>query len=380
MNIVYLRSGYGKPDSRFEKEVSATIEAGNKVLVIAWDRDAEEDRAGEMLFFDNKAFAIHIGIPSKLAAGFIKNLFPMIKFNISIYKYLRKNLGKFDIIHASDFDTVLPAYYIKKKYKKKLVYDIYDYYADSHHMPRILENIVRRVDTKIINDSDAVIICNEKRKKQIRPANPQKLVIIHNSPERIEIGESKVNIPDKKKFRIVFIGGFVRTGRYIFEMIDVIRKRKDCELIIGGFGSGEDEIAEIAKKEDNIIYVGKQEYQDVLSIEKTADVLTALYDPTLKNHQYAAPNKFYEALMLGKPIICAQNTNIDEFVSRNELGWSIDVPNQPFEVEFNKALDNAISLSQEERKIVEKKAIRLFMDKYDWSLMKKRLTKLYEEL
>ena len=39
-------------------------------------------------------------------------------------------------------------------------------------------------------------------------------------------------------------------------------------------------------------------YENVLNIETTADVLTALYDPTLKNHQYAAPNKFSSILSL----------------------------------------------------------------------------------
>ena len=31
--------------------------------------------------------------------------------------------------------------------------------------------------------------------------------------------------------------------------------------------------------------------------------MTAIYDPNISNHYYAAPNKFYEALMLGKPLI-----------------------------------------------------------------------------
>lgn len=379
MRILFLRSGYGKPDSRFEKEIAAAIEVGHEASIIAWDRNSKLDKYHNLDVLGHVIPCIHIGIISELSAGYKKNLIPMIKFNYKLMKLLKMKRSEYDLIHASDFDTVVPAFWIKKKFSKKLVYDIYDYYIDSHHIPGILKSIIRAIDNKIISNSDAVILCNEKRIEQIRPSIPKILYIIHNSPELNLKNNSELIIPEKKRFRIVFIGGIAKKGRYIFEMIEVIRKRSDCELIIGGFGSGEDEIKKISQQSENILFIGKQEYENVLRIEETADVLTALYDPSLYNHKYAAPNKFYEALMLGKPIICAKNTNIDTIIKKERIGWVLDIPENDFELEFNKAIDTAIKEKNNfsEMSIKEK---NIFSERYDWKIMKERLVQLYREL
>ena len=70
-----------------------------------------------------------------------------------------------------------------KKHKIKLVYDIYDYYIDSHCVPKIIESLVERLETSIINVADVTIICTEERKEQIAKSTPRRLVVIHNSPD-----------------------------------------------------------------------------------------------------------------------------------------------------------------------------------------------------
>ncbi len=379
MKILFLRSGYGKPDSRLEKEILALSSQGNDINVLAWNRESDQNTQEYFKIGKYDIAYYHIGIKSELAGGFKKNFLPMIKFNIQLYKYIRNIGTNFDVVHANDFDTVIPAYLLRRKKKFRLVYDIYDYYADSHHLPSILDRAVRKVDTKIINHSDAVIICNEKRMQQIEPAKPLNLYVLHNSPENIKVEPDFINYPKTDKLRVVFIGCFADKGRYIKEMIESIKKRCDVELIIGGYGSIEGYVQKQSNQFSNIIYVGKQEYNKVLQIEATADVLTALYDPSLKNHQFAAPNKFYEALMLGKPIICAKNTYIDEIVENNKFGWVLNVPEKGFEVEFNRALDSAIAMKVEEKNIAGRMK-RFYLEHYNWDVMKKRLQNLYADL
>ncbi len=380
IKVLFLRSGYGMPDSRLEKELAALAEEYD-VSVCAWDRDSSKDIEHNLMVSNYKIPFYHIGVKSVLASGFKKNLIPMFKFGIKMYKYLNRFGDKYDIVHASDFDTAFPAYMLKNKKKYKLIYDIYDYYADSHHMPRFVNMLIRYIDTNIINKSDATIICNEKREKQLGNAKPKKLCVIHNSPENKYIIPDYDNYHKNTRLRVVFIGAFSATGRYIKEMVDVIIHRQDVELIIGGYGYKpvEEYLRMLSDNYDNITYIGKQDYRRVLEIQATADVMTALYDPSLVNHQYAAPNKFYEALMLGKPIICAQNTYIDKIVRHNDIGWVLDVTSKSFESEFNKALDEAIA-KRISFKIIEKRMRNLYLKYYNWDVMKLRLRKLYESL
>ncbi len=92
--------------------------------VCAWDRDAGTDRTHKLKIGDHEITFYHIGIPSILAAGFKKNLIPMIRFNKRLYDYLYKYGSEYDVVHASDFDTAFPAYLLKekKKYQTSIVF------------------------------------------------------------------------------------------------------------------------------------------------------------------------------------------------------------------------------------------------------------------
>ena len=114
-DVIFLRSGFGKPDSRMEKEILSLMNNGIRVYVIAWDRNAKYDKEHSVRLGQYDIPFYHIGIKSELAAGFKKNLTPMLKFNKKVFCILKQKKDNYSIIHASDFDTVMPAYLIKKK-------------------------------------------------------------------------------------------------------------------------------------------------------------------------------------------------------------------------------------------------------------------------
>lgn len=51
-------------------------------------------------------------------------------------------------------------------------------------------------------------------------------------------------------------------------MLEVISKRSDCELHIGGFGKYEKFFLEASKTYDNIFFYGKLSYNETLKLEK----------------------------------------------------------------------------------------------------------------
>ena len=94
----------------------------------------------------------------------------------------------------------------------------------------------------------------------------------------------------------------------------------DVEFHIGGFGQLENYIIEQSQRNNNIYFYGKLPYGKTLALEQACDIMIAIYDPSFANHKYAAPNKFYESLMLGKPIIMAHHTGFDNIIERNRIG------------------------------------------------------------
>ena len=103
--------------------------------------------------------------------------------------------------------------------------------------------------------------------------------------------------------------------------------------------------------------------------------MLAIYDPKIENHRYAAPNKFYESLMLGKPIVMVKNTGMSQVVSENRIGILIDYTKE----DFLKGI-NWLIAHQSEWPTMSKKMKKIYQSKYSWKIMDKRLLELYERL
>ena len=193
--IIYLRSTAIFNDSRASKEISCYTNENNKVIVLGWNRRNDK-------VTNSKVKYDLFELSSNYGDG-IKNIFKLLKFEKWLTKKLKHYINDYDIIHACDFDTAYVASKIAKKYHKKLIYDIYDYYVDCHNL-YFMKKIVEKKDINIINNADCVLICTEQRREQINKANPKMLEVIHNTPE-IEKNFEKKNF-DAKKIKICYVG------------------------------------------------------------------------------------------------------------------------------------------------------------------------------
>lgn len=374
MKILYLRSNPVNPDSRVEKEVTSLTNAGHEVEIFAWDRNSKFSLKTENLIINNQIIEIHrVGIESSYGGGMKKNLIPLLKFQIEIVRFLLKNIKKYDVIHACDFDTAFTSNLILKMFKnKKFVYDIFDFYVDAFSVPTKLKNIIKKLDYSIINNADAVIICSEQRKEQISGSKPKILEIIHNTP--LQIAKFKSMGLNDSKIKIVYVG-ILAEYRFIKEMADFVINNDEFEFHIGGFGLLEEYFKILADNHSNIFYYGKLTYFKTLELEANCDIIPAVYDPKIPNHYYAAPNKFYEALMLGKPLIMAKNTGMDEIVLDERIGVVIDFTEE--------SLSKGLNILKEESKdweCISSKMKKIYKSQYSWNIMDNRLKAIYEKL
>ena len=163
-------------------------------------------------------------------------------------------------------------------------------------------------------------------------------------------------------------------GRMLEELLEVIAQNDRFELRIGGFGVLEDLVKQYAQENENIIFYGKLPYNEVLRYENQCHIMTAIYDPTVTNHIYAAPNKFYEALMLGKPLIMVKGTGMSKVIEENPIGVLIDYNMQSFHNALEELKDKRLHWPEMASKMKE------LYKSYSWDKMEERLLQLYASL
>lgn len=378
MRIIFIRSNPVAPYPRLEKTVNSLVMNGHEAHILAWDRSAKYSRKDSThKLRDCQVPITRFGIPGKFGGGFKVNLFPLIKFQFNIFFWLFKNRKLYDAIHAYDFDTGYIALKCAKLLNKKLIYDIPDYYVDSHGLKgTLVGKLIQKMENNIINKANAVIICTEQRKEQIAGTSPKNLAVIHNSPVSINLEKYKQSTDhnSNEKIKIVYVG-ILAASRFLKEIAEVVIRRDDCEFHVGGFGYLDEYFIELSEKYSNIYYYGRITYEETLKLESKCDVITAVYDPDVPNHYYAAPNKFYEALMLGKPIIMAKNTGMSDVVLKNEIGEVIEYDAES----FNDAINKLKRKKKQWNKISER-AKKLYETEYSWTIMASRLLELYNNI
>lgn len=371
--VYYIRSTSIINDSRATKEILSLINNGYDVTIIGWDRDNRVEDYNTLIINNKKIKAIFFKYKCKYGMS-LSTIFGLFKFQFWLNFILRKNKNYIDYIHACDFDCGYIASKFAKKYNKCIIYDIYDYYSDSRTMPTFLKKFISKKENNIINQADLSIICGEWRKKQIFGTHPKRLTVIHNTPN-IDYKETKSIIKSRsKKIKIGYVG-ILQTDRLLLELLEQFKKNNQFEFHVGGFGTYEKNIKEASEKFSNIYYYGSLKYEQVLSLESECDILFATYNPIIENHKYSAPNKIYEAMALGKPIIVCNNTGIDELVLKNKIGFSIEYNSKEF---FNILFD-----LKNNKKILDemsKNAKNLYIKKYNWNIMEKRLISEYKKI
>lgn len=366
--IAYVRATNIFDDSRATKELLTLTSAGYHVTVFGWGRNEQAASLCERVFKNAEGKMDFHFFPKPLAAGIgIKNIDKLIAWFRWVYSSLKKN-GEFDAVHACNLDAGLGAYRYCKKYNIPLIYDIYDYYIDSHAIPPLLANTVEKMEINIINHAKVTIICTAERKEQIAKATPQKVIVLHNSPD-----VEKIEVPNCR-YDYAYCGSLGHK-RLLSEMFGEYKNNSDLTFAVAGYGDYTETVSRLSEEFENFSFSGTIPYDQVLQTESEARILSAIYQPTIRNHRLCAPNKFYEALALAKPLIVCRGTGIDRIVEQNNIGMVIDYNAE----EFYSALRTLLADPDKCREMGER-ARKIYEKEYRWPIMADRLLQTYQQL
>ena len=368
--VCILRSNPVKPDSRVEKEAWTLAKAGYDVHILAWDRDTSTPECCDFVEVANVRIPItRLGHKATFGEG-MKNLRAYLAFQFHMRRWLKKH--PFDIVHACDFHTAFFTMGVARRNSAKFVFDIFDFlYGEPKGL---LQKIVKKVQLSIIDRADATIICTEERRNQIIGSSPKKLAVIHNTPAAAQFQQCQRKTNPTEKVKLVYVGILPKT-RLLKEIAEAVSEMPNVELHIGGFGRLDDFFKDMSARFDHIHYYGRISYDQTLSLENECDIMLATYDPSIENYRFAAPNKFYESLMLGKPVIMARGSGMSGIVEENAIGELIDFSKEGFIDGVNRLISR-----KEEWPLIRERMQEIYRDQYCWDEMERRLIQLYTDL
>ena len=312
--IVFLRSLDCNPDPRVQKYCDYLTGEGLDYQIFCWDRD--------MKYSDDK---IHTYFHKEASYGTgMKNASGILSFNKFLFKQLYKNRKTYKVIHACDFDTILPTLFFKVFFRKAVIYDIFDWFVDSRHFKnKFIKQTILFIEKIALCLSDAVIICDEERKPQLNHT-PKRLWVLPNIPSFnfVEDVKAQGTINQNGVIKLAYVGT-MPADRGIDKLLECVKNNPSLELDIAGFGIMSKLVQEYSDKCPNIRFYGTVPYDKGMQLMANSDIIIAIYEKKVLNNVYAAPNKYYEGLYLGKPILTTEGTLVGNHAEKYKTGFVI---------------------------------------------------------
>lgn len=318
MSIVFVLSHI--PDPRLNKRINL-LKGRYKTSLVCWNRGIVD--IWNMVLTDIESKEIHI---KAMYTNPLKRIIPTFKFAIEAIKYLKKANPK--CIYTENFDmlVVCSIYCLFKKKKPKLIYEIADLHKLIIDEPRgfvknLMKKIIVSTEKRLCRNVNLLVITSKKFYDiYFRDFFPQeKTLFMPNMPALHPFSSYS------PKNRDIFTVGFIGSVRYKEQMKMLIRAAETCKINILFAGGGLDnEIETKCSDVTNIEYYGKYDYNtEIASLYEKCSCIYSVYDADLNNVKVALPNKLYEAIYCGLPIIVARDTYLAEIVK--DLGVGVAV-------------------------------------------------------
>lgn len=362
-----VRSNPIDPDVRLEKEAETLANAGYDILLLGWRRFGNASKMEMKSSYIIKRILFNAPIEKRVL------LFLPIWWILVFFQLIKED---WDIVHAADLDTYIPALIVTKLKRKKIVYDIFDFYADMVPLHTIIRNIIGGFEIFILKLADEVIIVDKSRLQQIHRKDDTGIHIIVNSPKEVQVDKDYFINKDKKGTFIIFFAGILGQGRGLELVIEAIKDFQDIQLDIAGFGHYSQYFEIQSKKNEHIHFYGTISYEEVIQKTLQSDLLFALYDPSIPNNRYSSPNKLFEAMMTKKPILVTDKTSMANIVKEENCGLIVPYGNID-------ALKEAIELLKNDPELCKtlgENGRNAYEKKYHWNIMEERLINCYHNL
>ena len=250
--------------------------------------------------------------------------------------FLKLIFLKADLLVSNDLDTLLPNFIIAKLKHKPLVYDSHEYFTEVPELvtrpkvQRIWKSIERLIFPKLkdiitVNESIAELYENEYglRPKVVR--NVPYLITETEKRTRKELG-----LPEDKNL-LILQGAGINIQRGAEEMVDAMQFIDHSVLLIAGQGDVIPLLKKMVKErllEDKVIFRPRMPYAELMQLTKNADLGLTLDKDTNLNYRFSLPNKIFDYIQAGIPVIASPLPEIAHIINTYEVGCTI-IDHQP---------------------------------------------------
>ena len=338
---------YFNPDNRVFRAADTLQKEGYRVTVLAYHKP---------------------GLPETevLGSGFhlrrIKTSLPLIKpgriANFLMYQLFkhksRKTARKLrpDFIHAHDYNALFLGKYGKKKYGSKVIYDNHEYFQDLrylHRYPLPVRKLIAAYERRMLRKYvDRFIVVSPGIRDAYRSMYRGEIHIVRNIPDISEDATQEAhNNYDLRTFLneqnqlqrklFLYLGTNTQRGRGLDFLINLLGEiGSEYGLVVLGIKSDSEKETLLKKlKEQHLLersFIGYSQPITVLKkLSRFFFMGVSLIEPIYFSYLHSLPNKLFEYLHMGLPVLSSDIPDQGELIRKYHCGVVV-----PFDLQVAK--------------------------------------------
>ncbi len=294
-----------------------------------------------------------------------------------------------DLIHAMGLMGLPVGIAVRSRLGGKLVYDARDLYTEAGTLARLpapLRRLIGIAERRWARAADRVVTVNDALADILlaRFGGERPLVVMNTSLPRPANDPQPHRLHDRLGLKIgtpivLYQGGF-SPGRGIPELIAAMLDVPDAHLVLLGYGRLAADLRTLVDRsgiEARVSILPAVPPGELLDWVASADLVAIPIQGDTLNHRLATPNKLFEALAAGVPVVASNLPGMASIVRELDAGILVD-PTRPADIAA--AIRGLLELPPAERAAARARVRDMAAARYGWPLQFERLLLEYARL
>jgi glycosyltransferase involved in cell wall biosynthesis len=262
------------------------------------------------------------------------------EFNIRLFFWLFGE--KADIYLGNDLDVMASTTLISRIRKKPLVYDSHEYFLGMAGMDRkpVRRSLWKFIETQVLPQVKYMYTVSDSIRNLYRKNYHRKIFVVRNlplkNPNNPELSQEEKEwiesidrkIPENKNL-LLLQGAGINESRGAEELVYsmLFLDAADYHLLIIGGGDVFEKLEKIVDQNqlsDKITLLPKVPFAVLGHFTHQAKLGLSIDKPTVLNHKFSLPNKLFEYLFAGVPVLASRLIEQERIINQYDVGTFIE--------------------------------------------------------
>lgn len=312
-------------ESRIEK--IADVLASLALFRAIWLIGVREPDLPAKESFSEAVTLFRLGRPT-MRTSLIAKLSAFVQYYIDTFRLLRHE--RVTCINAHSL-SVLPLAVALKYWKNcALIYDTHELETETHSLRGFRQRLAKVVENAFVRRADAIFCVSDEisewyasRYRVKRPVTILNSPLAETAPESDYLRD-RFNL--RKDQKIALYLGVIEPGRSVELLVETFEQREDDSVVVifVGYGSLVDFIEASPACGRTVFFHPAVPRSQIVALAASADLGLCLVSPTCLSYAYCMPNKLFEYLMSGLPVLVSPCASLIKFVERHRVGFVLD--------------------------------------------------------